>query len=314
MKQYRVYGLGSLVFISALFMLITYHLSPITSFAQCKSNDRNQGLISATGNVTGESFGSTEGVCITDTQDASYREFKVPSYQDLEDQFYTLSRSNAKKATDYLQGQVWKFEQGAAGDGIYLQTNNVAVNSVAGSGTQVIFIRGNLDITGNIDYADTDPASGLVFIVSGNINIAPEVTKVNAVLISSGLICTAANLSTGDCYDGQTDTAQLTINGSLISLNKNNISGSAIKFGRNLTLNNQPAERINKQPKYLYNLRRGLLTKDLIITTEDQRYLITTGTPSPSPSSTPPPGPVNCSPVPNPTGMDNQSIRGCITI
>lgn len=306
-----------LIVLSLIFLLsITYHLSPITSFAQCQPpNDRNQGLISATGNVTGV-FGNLEQVCITGTQDASYRAFKVPSYENLEDQFFTLSRASARKGTNVLSGSDWRFDGAAAGNGIYLQTNNVVLNSVnTGSGTQVIFIRGSLDIAGNIDYADTDPNSGLVFIVSGNINIAPSVTKINAVLISTGFICTAMNFSNGICYDGQTDMDQLIINGSLISLNKNNLSESAIKLGRNLTLNNQPSEVVKKQPKYLYNLRNGLLTKDLIITTEDQRYQITAaGAPSPSPSSAPPPGPVICSPIPNPSGVDNQTIQGCISI
>lgn len=291
-------------------------------FAQCQNNDRNQGLISATQGIAGNTiFGNAEQVCITGTQDASYREFKVPSYQDLENQFYTLSRSSAKKGTDSIPvGSLaapagWGFTGGAAGNGIYLLTPNVYLSGADGTGTQVIFIRGNLNIMNNINYADTDPASGMVFIVSGNINIAPSVTKINAVLISSGFICTAMDFSTSTCYNGQTDWQQLVINGSLISINKNNLSEPAIKLGRNLELNTQPAEKVNKQPKYLYNLRGGLLTKDLIITSEDQLYPITAvGAPSPSPSSAPPPGVTICSPVPNSISGDDQKIPGCICL
>ena len=295
--------------------------------ADCLESTLNEGLISAGGTVTGKT-GNVNKICVTGTQDASYREFKVPSYQDLENQFYTLSRvpGNIRKAPDSLPrgtGSAPAGWNGLAGDGIYKQTTTVYLSSVAGTGTQVIFIQGNLNITGNITYACTnpplctsdDPNSGLVFIVSGNINIAPAVTKINAVLISSGLICTAtSDFSNSTCYNG-IDLQQLVINGSLISINTTNLTEPAIRLGRSLVVNDEPAEIVNKQPKYLYNLRKGLFTKDLIITSEDQLYPITTaGAPSPSPSSAPPPGPVICNPLPNSISGDDVKIAGCICL
>lgn len=266
---------------------------PDVSFAQtpCQTSNLNQGLISATGGITGNTlFGNTETVCITGTADASYREFKVPEYQDIEDQFYTFNRSVAKK-TGAVPASL-AFTGVNSGNGIYLHSGDLTINSSSGTGAQIIFVRGNLDITGNITYADTDSTSGLVFIVQGNINIDSTVTKVNAVLISSGIICTSYIAGAG-CSDGTAFTQPLVVNGSLISLNKAPVGGSAIKFVRNLEVNNVAAEVINKQPKYLYILRNGLFTRDLVIITEDQSF------PLPSTAYTPALS-VNgrCTPVP----------------
>ncbi|MBI2593376.1 hypothetical protein HYW44_01930 [Candidatus Daviesbacteria bacterium] len=283
MKKFRIRILRNIL-LTVLFITILFTLSsslfPIPSFAQCQTNDRNQGLISATSGVTGM-FGNLDNVCITGNN-TSYREFKVPSYQNLEEQFYTSSRSGFTKGGDLLSANgAWNFT--GAGAGIYLQTKNVILSGVAPtatttppSGVQIIFIRGSLNITANIDYADTDSASGLVFIVRDNINIYTDVTKVNAVLISFGQICTAYLAASSGCSDGSTITQPLTINGSLISLNKNSSPASPLQLRRNLEDNDQPAEVVNKQPKYLYILKDGLFTKDLIITTEDQHYPITT--------------------------------------
>jgi len=251
----------------------------------CTSSPLNEGLISAL-SITGASFGNVDGACVLNSSGlAAYRDFKVPTYQDLEDQFYNLSRAPiGVKRTGGLPANL-DFSGSNGGDGIYLQNGDLTINTASGKGTQIIFIRGNLDITGNITYAETgipedDAISGLVFVVQGNINIhspiALPVTRVNAVLISSGIICTAYR--NGACLDGLTDTPQLTINGSLISLNKSDLgSNSAIVLSRSLPYNNQPAEIINKQAKYLYNLRNSLFTKDLTIITEDQIYNIPGG-------------------------------------
>lgn len=268
------------ILLTALFTTILFSLSsflfPLTSFAQCQNDIQNQGLIS-----TGDSinplvkFGNSDSVCITGNE-ALYRGFKVPSYQDMEDQFYTFNRFLAKKS-DLPQGSL-----AFSGDGLYLHKDNLTINpsySPTGSGAQVIFIRGDLNITGDIDYAKdgeatADSSSGLVFVVSGNINIYSNVRKVNAVLISFGQICTAYLATSSTCANGTTDiTEDLTINGSLISLNKTPNSGN-IKFRRYLEDNLQPAEIINQQPKYLYILKGGLFSKDLIITTEDRHYQI----------------------------------------
>lgn len=300
-------------------LLVLAGLVSKTVRAQCQTDpfNRNQGLISTGVQISG-SFGNIENICISGS-DAAYRSFKVPSYLDLENQFFTLNHSTITKTTNGLGSGTWRFDGAAAGNQLDLETGSITLGSAVtegvqagGSGVKVVFIKQDLNINGNINFAETDSNSGLVFVVGGNINIASSVTKINAVLISSGIICTA--VSGGACLSGSTYTPQLTINGGLISLNKSDSSSSAIKLGRNLNLNNQPAEVINKQPKYLYILR-GMLTKDLVITTEDQHYPIVVAGAPPPPPPAPPPAAVICSPVPNPTGvLDTQPVQGCISI
>lgn len=321
MKQFLMPVLLIILTIELLLLNFSSTVKPI--YAQgCQASDLNQGLISATEGITGGGvFGNSQQICITGTEanpllDASYRDFKVPTYDELENKFYNLSRSIAKKSNPRPNG-----DQIFDDDGIYLQPTSLNISKATGSGVQVIFIRGNLYITGNIDYAANDPYSGLVFIASGDINIDENVTKVNAVLISSGTICTAYTITTDSCLSGTglPYTPQLVVNGSLISLNKTNIpSGlSAIELTRNLINNqNQPAELINKQAKYLYILRNGILTSDLIITQEDQQYVIPPAppaTPTPSPTPTPPPvcsGSTNPFVIGPPT--DIKDVNDCI--
>lgn len=267
------------------YSLFTIHYSPSSVSAQtsCQLSSLNEGLISAD-SVTGN-LGNTDQTCVLGNQ-AGYRDFNVPSYDDLELQFYTQSRSSAKKTTpDSLPTNGgWGFNASPADNGIYLQTSNQILSSADGSGVQIIFIEGNLDITGDINYADTDPYSGLVFVVKGNINIHNNVTKVNAVLIAAGstsIICTAYNPSTSACSDNTVYTSQLVINGSLISLNKTKLPSNikAINLARNLLNNTAPAEVINKQSKFLYILKNGLLTKDLVLTQENLTYAIPSAPP-----------------------------------
>jgi hypothetical protein len=241
----------------------------------CTTSGLNQGLISAE-NISGGALGNTDTTCVLDAQ-AAYRSFNVPSYSDLESQFYTFSRAPANvKKTTQLQGGAQAFN----GDGIYQLNSSLNITGAAGTGIQIIFIRGNLDITGNIDYpsnAADDSTSGLVFIASGDIHIHRLVTRVDAVLISAGTICTAWDYGPNSCMTprSQDYTQQLVINGSLISLNKTPLTNQgAILLRRNLATNDRPAEIINKESKYLYILKSGLFTKDLILTYEDKIYSI----------------------------------------
>jgi hypothetical protein len=257
--------------------------TPKISYAvqNCATSDRNQGLISAK-DVSGI-LGNADTTCVLDTE-AAYRSFNVPSYTDLENQFYTFSRapSGVKKTTQLQSGS-----QSFNGDGIYQLNSNFNITAATGNGVQIIFIRGDLDITGNIDYPDNlanNSTSGLVFIASGDIHIHRLVTRVNAVLISAKTICTAYDYTPpAACLPPPTQgiyTEQLVVNGSLISLKKDLVTGTGVLLRRNLTTNNQAAEVINKQSKYLYILKNGLFTKDMILTQEDRSY--------PVPSYTPP--------------------------
>lgn len=307
--------INSLKFKSAIFLLIIFFITglglllitfrPIFAQTQdCELDPRHEGLISATEGISGgsDTFGNTGQVCVINTQDASYRDFNeatLPSYADLENQFYHLTRSAAKKTGNFSNGEL----PGFTGNGIYRHNGDLNISCkdstcTGGSGAQVIFINGTLTITDNINYAATDSSSGLVFIVKDNINILSSVTNINAVLISSGIICTA--YSGPGCLDGTQTTGQLTINGSLISLNKTPLASPAILLRRNLANNlNQPAEKINKQPKYLYILRGGLLTKELTIIQEDKSYTIPPYVPT---GNEPPPPPPPPSPPPPQSG------------
>ncbi len=319
MKRLQTYLLCLIILGLSVFLLTTHSSLLTTIYAQCQTNDRNTGLISAVGGITGDTlFGNLDQVCIINTQDASYRAFKVPTYQDLEDQFYTLTRSLYKKGAlvspGPLTGAVLDFTGPNTGDGIYLHIGDLTINDVRGLGNQIIFVRGNLNITGNIGYAAGHPGSGLVFVVKDNINIYSTVFTVNAVLISSGIMCTAYDNPTSACLDGTVITPRLTVYGSLISLNKTPLAAgtSSILLRRNLTVNTQPAEIFNKLARYLYNLRNGLFTRDLIITTEDAHFDI--GDPGPPPPPIlPPPTCVSGGSNPLPIPLD-QAITGCITI
>lgn len=118
--------------------------------------------------------------------------------------------------------------------------NNITVDEIG-----IIFVDVNLSI--NTDLTHDNENAGLVFVVKGDIIIAPSVTRIDAVLISSGTIYTAG----ASCEINSFSASQLVINGSLISLDPL----KPIRFCRTMLDNNQPAEKINQQPKYLVILR-----------------------------------------------------------
>lgn len=121
--------------------------------------------------------------------------------------------------------------------------SNITVSEIG-----MIFVDGNLSINTNLTHNNNN--AGLVFVVKGDVAIAPSVTQVDAVLISSGIIYTAG---AGCSHNSPVNTSQLIINGSLVSLD----GSKNIEFCRTLESGNRttPAERINQQPKYLVILR-----------------------------------------------------------
>lgn len=138
-------------------------------------------------------------------------------------------------------------------DHVYHINGNLTIgNNIPGNKTGVIFVDGNLIINpSSKKLTDGGANSGLVFVVKGDVNIDKDVTRIDAVIISEGTICTAYDGTS--CLDGNTTTPQLTINGSLISLN----GANPIKFGRSLGTDDDttPAEKIVHQVKYLVILR-----------------------------------------------------------
>lgn len=210
------------------------------AYAACTLNPRADGLISAI-DIQGR-FGTTAGACVKDSQ-APLLSFKIPSYSDLKQIYYTSSKAPSQTFGDTLP---------AITDGIYYFTGGGDLNifgSPTGTGTGVIFTDGNLNIIGNITYGSG--TTGLVFIVGGNISIDPDVTEVNAVLISQGKIYTAATAG-GTCVKSSVQKPPLIINGSLISLTE------PIIFCRtqaNNTCATCYSEKVNYQPKYLVILK-----------------------------------------------------------
>lgn len=142
-------------------------------------------------------------------------------------------------------------------------TNNLNFGSFS-KGT-IIFVDGNLTIDKDLTYATT-ANQGLVFIVNGAINITPSVRTINAVLITFGDFCSNYDPTKSPPWPSPCSSSggdnQLTINGSVISLNYN----KPPKFVRDLGSGNvaSPAEQVNYEPKYL------VIFKDLL--SSDQSY------------------------------------------
>lgn len=208
------------------------------------TNPRVQGGLITTPNIS-NNFGNSTATCVIGNP-ASFVPYKIPGYDDLKSIYFTQSKA-PKKTTTATSLELVK-------DGYlynYTSTSGVSVGSIdAGgnynyTGTAVVFIDSTLSINGNITGTSN---MGLVLIVGGDINIAPTVTQINAVLISAGHIYTGGS----GCSQNAVTASQLVVNGSLISLN----SSSNIVFCRNLGPGNtSPAELINNEPKYLVILR-----------------------------------------------------------
>lgn len=262
MKHFKIF-LYLLLLISPLFLI-----NPQRGSAQsCETPPPGvpalgDGLISSKtlGNTT---YITSSGKCLTGNSASIFLEqakTKFDSYANLKILFYDQSKFPTK-ATSLPSPLIF------SGSSLYYISSdlNIASNPT-GNGVIVIFVDGDLTISNNISYADTDSESGLVFIVQGDIYIESTVTQVNAALISEGDICTTS--VSGVCPTGAYQQAQqLTINGNLISINPD-ISDSHIKFVRTLSDNSiGAAEIINVQPKYLVILK-DILATDLTVISE----------------------------------------------
>ncbi len=120
-------------------------------------------------------------------------------------------------------------------------------NANCPSASTIYFVDGNLTVSQNI--IDDTNASSITFIVQGDIIVQPNVTRLDGMYIFAGSFS-----------NGVGDQA-ITTKGSLIGLGGKNPSnatgrfhtGSASGFQRDLgTGNNNPAESIIYQPKYLH--------------------------------------------------------------
>lgn len=268
MSKLIVGSLWLIVFISLLlpvYILYTIYYIP-TTYAQDPCASPSPGAIPfAEGLVTGNSFGATlqtTGPCLQGEQTSILLEqakIRVDDYNTLRSIFY--DQSKATKGDTITSGRLPIL----SGSKIYSSNLNTNVRITGGppsspsSAVAVIFIDGILDIAGDIIFRTNDSSSGIVFVVKDEISINPNVTQIDAVLISSGTICTASRGN--PCFaSSYTKTDPLVINGSLISLN----AQEPIDFKRTLFDNAvDAAEKIYSQPKYLVILK-GLFSKDLI--------------------------------------------------
>lgn len=216
---------------------------------------RATGLVSSPQTSQDIKFNTT-GACAINTPTLTFAPFKLPSYDDLKSLYYTQAKSSSTVVKEIPQSG-GRIDLGGNQDHVYSITGDLTIsspNDITGTQTGVIFVEGNLNIgpisSNKLNYGNN--TSGLVFIVKGNVNIAPSVTQIDAIIIAQGKIYTAgANCSLPSAATPGTDN-QLVINGSLVSLDENKTIEFCRKLANNATI---PAEKINQDPKYLVILR-----------------------------------------------------------
>lgn len=235
-----------------LFFTVAYYLKPVLAqTANCNrtyATSRAEGLVTSSTITSRSKFStSNSGACAIDSKNA-FAPFAIPSYNSLKTTYYDQSKLT-KNVFNNVTGNF-------NADGIYKSDGDLTVNAnITGSGTQLIFVGGNLNINKDINYHTNDGDGGLVFIVSGNVYIDPNVVQIDAVIISYGTIYTAASASNTCSNTSPVSTPQLVINGSLISL-----GDSDIHFCRTLSDNKTAAEIVNSKFKYLVLLRNLMST------------------------------------------------------
>lgn len=225
--------------------------NPVTTCERSFNRTRAiRGLVS-TPQLFGK-FNSDIDQCVIDLDKAAVAVFEIPTYEKLKDKFYARSKSPHKRPPG----------QGFSGTGLYLLTTDQNFTNLTVNDTIVAFIDGNLTISNNITYGSN--TAGLVLVVRGDINIGPNVTQMDAVIISDGTICTYFNGSCPVASVQLPTSSRLVVNGSLVSLNRS----SPIRLARSLNNNNIPAEQVIFQARYLATLQ-NLFSENIIIFSED---------------------------------------------
>ncbi len=269
-----------IVITAFIFLLFNVNLVPThaqsCSAASASTALASGGLISAPSlGISSRFGGNTSGVCIIDPK-AAFAPFKIPSFNDLKSLYFDQAKSTVAKQT--INGPATDSSLNfSSPNNLYDIKGDLTINTAnGGTGNGIVFVEGNLNITGNYTYGTA--LSGTVFIVSGNVNISSSVTRVDAVIIAAGTICTA--IDSNNACNLIVQTQPLVINGSLISLTNT----SPIKFRRTLSNNTQPSEKINHQIKYLVILRNTVVSTI-------QKWSEISGTYIPGPTSAPQPTP-----------------------
>jgi hypothetical protein len=258
------------------------------------------------GNPTGQ---CVVGIGSALTQ-AGIASFKIPTYSELINTYFerkaTITTGSNQIDKQILTGNQTGLDFRGGGCGancsrLWHLTGSLNIPNQASIQTSVnqnavVFVDGNLNVgdlfvTSNDDNCTTaacqdvtygDNNSGIVYIVRGNVNMGRNIHRFDGTIISQGTICTSYDATcTPDEHhftDRGGETKQLIVNGNLISLD----STHPIQFERNLEFStnafpngndNDPAELINLQPKYLV-VMRNLLSDTLSIQTEDTHYAV----------------------------------------
>lgn len=253
MRIYKIFLVMLLLFVSC-YLVVTQ-----IQAQSCSKNTAAEGLISS--KTTTGNFGNVPGTCVVGSQ-ALYVSFKIPTYNELKSIFFTQNKLANKQTLP-----AGSLNASFATDTIYEVLGDLRFTGsppVSSRGMEIFFVNGNFYIDSNMVYHTSDGLGGFVFVVLGNIYIASNVTQVDGVLISEGTICTAYTPPSGSCFNGITKTPNsLTINGSVISLNKN--ISQPIKLVRNLPDNLTASEKVKADPKYLVVLK-NLFSQTLTVT------------------------------------------------
>lgn len=225
----------------------------------------------AEGLITGKSLTNdvyTNGNCLIGSNSAIYLEqakIKFDSYDDLKGLYYDQAKSTYKYSGNPVS-PAFNLPV-VSSNQLFTTSSDLNVGPYtysAATGVAVVFVENNLNITDNIK--STGNTNGLVFVVRNNINITQNVREIDAVLIAGGDICTAYDSTLGICPSPYVTASDLTVKGSLISINTDTNSNH-IKFVRTLADNSKAAEIVNTESKYLVILK-DLLATDLLVVSQ----------------------------------------------
>ena len=268
-------------FLPLIFLSLSLTIYPRSPLAQtstsCSGTDKysvtvqtNQGLLTAADNNLISSKFSFNDKCITSNR-ALIPQFGIPTYLEMRSIFYEQAKTISGKVNKQpkLVGGINHQQIVFSGNDAHIYwVNNGDLTiggGISGNPVRLLFIDGNLLINQNITSGNGN-AQGLVFIVQGDINIAPTVTNIDAVLIVYGNFC--SGFSAGSC-PSPIEAPKLTIRGSVMYLNPDTSTSPKFVRTRDSVVNNEPAEDLIYDPKYLVILN-NIMTRTLSVWTENQ--------------------------------------------
>lgn len=142
-------------------------------------------------------------------------------------------------------------------DTVFRNTSDFALSSVTCAGKKVVFVGGDLNVTGNVDVTG-DVQNGCLFIVEGDLIVENSVTSISAGFIVNG------NVVIKNSYDPLTVTGFLFSSGQ-IKMDTTDTSCNG-KCGRDLFVTNNllsPSERFIYDPRYIDIMRDFLGRKKI---------------------------------------------------